>query len=87
MTAAEVDAQWQALKQREKPRQSAYDGIGPTLSALLLATKVLERTPDLELPPSDELGDRLLALVAEAVAEGVDPEQALRDAVRRVVPD
>jgi XTP/dITP diphosphohydrolase len=87
MTAAEVDAQWQALKQREKPRQSAHDGIGPTLSALLLATKVLERTPDLELPPSDELGDRLLALVAEAVAEGVDPEQALRDAVRRVVPD
>ncbi|MFW6774502.1 MazG nucleotide pyrophosphohydrolase domain-containing protein [Nocardioides sp. CPCC 205120] len=32
--------------------------------------------------PTD-LGDRLLALVAEARATGTDPEQALRDAVRR----
>jgi XTP/dITP diphosphohydrolase len=34
---------------------------------------------------SEEIGDRLLALVVEARAAGVDPEQALRDAVRRVV--
>ena len=38
-------------------------------------------------PTSDEIGDRLLALVAEARAAGVDPEHALRDAVRRVLPD
>jgi XTP/dITP diphosphohydrolase len=88
MTAAEVDAEWQRIKQREKPRRSAYDGIAPQLSALLLATKVLERSPDADLPTgSDDLGDRLLALVREAVAAGVDPEQALRDALRRVVPD
>jgi XTP/dITP diphosphohydrolase len=86
LTAAEVDAQWQELKQEEKPRRSAYDGIAPGLSALLLATKVLERTPGTHLPESDDLGDRLLALVGEAIAEGVDPEQALRDAVRRAVP-
>ncbi len=87
LTPAEVDAQWQAIKQREKPRQSPYDGIAPGLSALLLATKVLERVPATE-PPDDstDLGDRLLALVREAVAEGTDPEQALRDAVRRAVP-
>ena len=30
-----------------------------------------------------DLGERLLALVAEAQGTGVDPEQALRDAVRR----
>ena len=35
------------------------------------------------LVPEQELGDRLLLLVAEARAAGVDPEQALRDAVRR----
>jgi XTP/dITP diphosphohydrolase len=35
---------------------------------------------------SGEIGDRLLALVAEARAAGVDPEHALRDAVRRVAP-
>lgn len=87
MTAAQVDAQWQQLKQHEKPRRSPYDGIGPSLSALLLATKVLERTPDVELPAaSDDLGDRLLALVREAVNAGVDPDQALRDALRRAVP-
>jgi XTP/dITP diphosphohydrolase len=86
LTAAEVDAQWQELKQEERPRRSAYDGIAPGLSALLLATKVLERIPGIEVPESDDLGDRLLALVREAVAAGVDPEQALRDAVRRAVP-
>ena len=36
-------------------------------------------------PRGDDLGDRLLALVAEARDAGVDPEQALRDAVRRRV--
>jgi len=88
MSAAEVDAQWEEIKAREKVRVSAYDGIGPGLSALLLATKILERRPDV-VPPQDsaDVGDRLLALVAEANAAGVDPEQALRDALRRTVPD
>jgi len=36
-------------------------------------------------PEGADLGDRLLALVAEARAEGRDPEQALRDAVRRLL--
>jgi XTP/dITP diphosphohydrolase len=36
-------------------------------------------------PVEAGIGDRLLALVAEAHAAGVDPEQALRDAVRRVL--
>ena len=34
---------------------------------------------------SGSVGDRLLALVVEARAGGVDPEQALRDAVRGLV--
>jgi len=33
-----------------------------------------------------DVGERLLALVAEARETGVDPEQALRDAVRRLLP-
>ena len=36
-------------------------------------------------PAAVDLGGRLLAIVAEARASGVDPEQALRDAVRRLV--
>ena len=89
MTAAEVDQQWQRIKTDEKARRSPYDGIAPGLPALLLATKVLDRVPDdvVGLPEaadlSTDLCDRLLALVAEAKAAGVDPEQALRDAVRR----
>ena len=92
LSAAEVDEQWQSIKSAEKQRISPYDGIAAGLPALLLATKILERRPDAsaELPAAGDrdadLGDRLLALVAEAVTSGVDPEQALRDAVRRAVP-
>jgi XTP/dITP diphosphohydrolase len=43
---------------------------------------VVERGGAAPAQPAD-LGERLLALVAEAVGEGIDPEQALRDAVRR----
>jgi XTP/dITP diphosphohydrolase len=80
--AAAVNQVWQAIKDRDKPRVSRTDGLPETLPALLYAAKVVERGAT---PPDDpeDLGDRLLALVAEAVAEGVDPEQALRDAVRR----
>ena len=89
LSAVEVDEQWQRIKAEEKPRSSPYDGIAATLPALLLATKILERAPDaaVGLPsvgdPDADVGDRLLALVAEATAAGVDPEQSLRDAVRR----
>ena len=43
-------------------------------------------TPPSLSPTRADLGDRLLALVAEARAAGVDPEHALRDAVRRAAP-
>ena len=92
--AATVDAVWQAIKEREKPRASRTDGLPDTLPALLYAAKVLERggrgairlDAAAEEDPSDRrrIGERLLALVEEAVAEGIDPEQALRDAVRRI---
>ncbi|QIX27831.1 MazG family protein [Nocardioides sp. JQ2195] len=88
--SVEINEVWQAIKAQEKQRDSVFDGLPPTLPALLLADKVLdrlERSGRSVAPPGDELGDRLLALVAEARAEGVDPEQALRDAVRRVAGD
>src|SRR4051794_26480680 len=66
LTAAEVDAQWQQIKAAERlgasTRPSPYHGIAPGLSALLLATKVLERTPGAAVPESGDIGDRLLAL-------------------------
>ncbi len=96
---AAIDEVWQQIKAAEKQRTSVTDGLPPALPALLYADKVLDRLarePAAEPPPpvvepdrdtlADDLGERLLALVAEARESGVDPEQALRDAVRRRLP-
>jgi XTP/dITP diphosphohydrolase len=92
LSAAEVDQRWQEIKQADKPRSTPYDGIPDALPALLLATKVLERLgqgagrfPSVEAHSSAKtaIGERLLAVVSDAVAAGVDPEQALRASVRR----
>ena len=94
LDAAAVNEVWQAIKERDKPRTHHTDGLPETLPALLYATKVLERSDGaaIRLRPAAEestpdrrrIGEGLLALVAEAVEKGVDPEQALRDAVRRL---
>ena len=98
---AAVNELWEARKAEEKQRASLTDGLPPGLPALLYADKVLDRlardaTSDTsnererhlagaEVPPRGDVGERLLALVAEARVDGVDPEQALRDAVRRLL--
>ena len=92
--AAAVNEVWEAIKSRERTGRALTDGLPQTLPALLLAAKVLERRDRAGLPPSrpqlaggspaDDLGSRLLDLVAEANEHGIDPEQALRDAVRRL---
>lgn len=48
-------------------------------------TNGAEESTDRAHSAGTDLGDRLLALVAEARETGVDPEQALRDAVRRLL--
>ncbi len=92
--AAEVEQNWESLKAAEKLRGSVLDGIPVGLPALALADKTLGRAaqvgatvPEPSATGADGavvLGDRLLGLVAEGRAAGVDPEQALRDAVRRL---
>jgi len=86
----EVEANWERLKSAEKGRASVLDGVPMALPALALAHKVLGRAarvgvePTPMVEPVETLGDRLLALVVESRAAGVDPEQELRDAVRRL---
>lgn len=82
----EVEANWEALKATEKGRASVLDGVPMALPALALAHKVLGRAAKVSVVPDagESLGDRLLALVVEARAEGADPEQVLRTAVRRL---
>ncbi|WGX98215.1 MazG family protein [Nocardioides sp. L-11A] len=88
LTAEQVDARWQRIKEAERPDGAGGQELPSALPALLYADKVLARRERAGLPTdvaadSPDLGERLLALVAEARAAGTDPEQALRDAVRR----
>ncbi len=99
LTPAEVNAEWERRKAVEKPsRRSVLDGLPPGLPALLLADKVLDRLQhatgsapqDLRPPKSTalgehDMGERLFALVEVAHDDGIDPERALREAVRRRV--
>lgn len=81
-------ATWEQRKRAEKGRSSALDGIPGRMSALIRAAKVIARSEAhgvaVPLPDADDLGARMLALVAEAHARGVDAEQATRAAVREL---
>jgi XTP/dITP diphosphohydrolase len=96
---AAVNELWESRKAVEKQRTSVTEGLAPGLPALLYADKVLDRLSRAGVSTRSlrsrldhlvesgraDLGERLLALVAEARASGTDPEQALRDAVRRLL--
>jgi XTP/dITP diphosphohydrolase len=87
--AEEVERNWEAIKAQEKTRTGPTEGIPASLPALAYADKVvgrLQRAGEVSLPDDGSLGSRLLALVAEARAEGLDPETELRLAVRRLLP-
>ncbi|WP_028050868.1 MazG family protein [Cellulomonas sp. URHD0024] len=80
---ADLHVQWDTLKNAEKARESALDGVPLALGALARAQKIAGRAARAGLtvdsvPPADDLGGRLLALVLEAHAAGVDAEGALR---------
>ena len=85
--AERTDAQtlnetWERQKAAEKGRTSAVDGVPLAQPALALAAKLVARAGRAGLEPVpaevDEIGERLLAVVKDAVAAGVDPEGALR---------
>ena len=88
-TPEEIDAAWQAVKAEEQAargatRTSPLDGIARSLPALATARKVLDREPGLDTS-GDDVGSRLLALVAEARDAGLDAETELRRALRERV--
>lgn len=81
---------WEQRKAAEKGRTSALQGIPGELSALARANKIISRARsrrvEVALPEdpttAEEVGTQLLELTARAQAARIDPEQALRDAVR-----
>jgi XTP/dITP diphosphohydrolase len=91
-SADQVSANWDEIKKAEKQRTSATDGIPMGQPALALAAKLISRSGKagvaVELPldsPTGEptVGEKLFAIVGQAVQAGVDPELALRDTARR----
>ncbi len=90
-----INEAWEAAKATEKQRADLWEGIPAALPALAFASKVLDRhsRAGVAAPPAPTdpdpavaVGEELLATVERARAQGVDPEQALRDAVRRRRP-
>ncbi|MFG1952188.1 nucleoside triphosphate pyrophosphohydrolase [Micromonospora sp. NPDC048830] len=90
-TLDDITATWERIKRAEKARESVLDGIAPSLPALALAAKILERAgraglavpPPLaesQVDPEARLGASLLAAVAAAREADLDPEAALRRA-------
>ncbi len=89
---AELTVTWEQRKAVEKGRTSVLEGIPDQLSAMAKANKIIARARsrgvDMVLPSQPiepgELGEQVLDLVSRAQAQGIDPEQAVRDAVRQL---
>jgi XTP/dITP diphosphohydrolase len=87
---ADLHYTWEQRKAVEKGRTSALQGIPDQLSALARANKIISRARSRRVAlaladdptTAEEVGSQILALAARAQAAGIDPEQALRDAVR-----
>lgn len=95
-TPEAVMVSWDAIKAVEKAdRTSVLDGIPPGMPALALAEKVVGRAAKVGVarepvavpPTEEELGEQLLAMVTAARDAGLDPERALRSAIRGLQSD
>lgn len=90
---AAINEQWERIKAEEKQRSAVMEGVPEELPALLRAVKALDRLEragrpiEPAGPGESDLGDQLLALVVQARRDGLDPEQELRAAVRRITAD
>ena len=83
--SAEVLANWDEIKKKEKAQKTVTDtltGVARSLPALMRAEKVIKKAKkggySTEFSdPDNEIGEKLFALVREAREKGVDPERAL----------
>ena len=85
-TAGDVVRNWNQIKRDDERGGEIFGPIPDALPSTLYAKKILKRAESAGspvAPDGDEIGDRLLAAVREAIAAGVDPELALRQAADR----
>lgn len=89
--SSDVLENWEKIKNREKGRTSAHDGVPIGQPALPLAAKLIYRAeknrlpipeiPDRNINPDAEtIGEELMRIISLAVQNGIDPEVALRKA-------
>ena len=86
--SAEVLANWDEIKKKEKAQKTATDtltAVARSLPALMRAEKVQKKAKKAGYAveyadPDNEIGEKLFALVKEAREKGVDPELALERA-------
>ena len=86
--SAEVLANWDEIKKKEKGQKTLTDtlhAVARSLPALMRAEKVIKKAKkggySTEFSdPDNEIGEKLFALVREAREKGVDPERALERA-------
>ncbi len=87
-SADSLEADWEAIKKAEKGRSSVFDGVPEALPALLYAHQVIAKAERIGVAGprgravDGELGEVLLAIVAQARADGLDAEAELRTAAR-----
>jgi XTP/dITP diphosphohydrolase len=89
---ADLHHTWEQRKAVEKGRTSALQGIPEQMSALARAHKIISRARSRRVPlalpeeriEADALGSEIVRMVARAQAHGIDPEQAVRAAVRQL---
>ena len=93
MDVEQVEAGWDEIKKAEKQRRSPTEGVSRSQPAASWGAALVRRAGRAGLPTPapaeltttspEELGERLLAVVAAATGRGWDVEDALREAVRR----
>jgi XTP/dITP diphosphohydrolase len=91
VSAEESHRRWDRIKAQEKSRRSVLDGVPAGQSALARAQKIFARARRAGLETvttasggGSDLGERLASLAREADARGLDAEQELRAATRRL---
>ncbi|WP_204920224.1 MazG family protein [Microlunatus panaciterrae] len=86
----DLHATWEQRKAAEKGRTSVLEGIPEKMSAVARAGKIIARARARDVPldlptdpvEADTVGQDVINLVARAHAQGIDAEQAIRQAVR-----
>ena len=98
LSSDQVLENWEKQKAVEKGRKSAIDGVPIGQPALPLVAKLLYRSEKfdhqlkieepIKLDPnidSDQFGELLIGIIAQAVKIGIDPEAALRNAAQGLI--